>query len=228
MENFNTFFVISNVNTTHSAFDADTRFIQTIQTLESIRARVKNCKILFCDNSTVPLTASQIAVVKPMVDLLVPFKNSLFTKYVNMVGKNKGLNELLVYESMLAAARETGLVGRRIFKLSARYTLMDKFDPTEYEKPLYAGKYVFRITPWIYNEGGGEIMKFFYNTALWSMCSTLVPEYSKLMQEIFNHMLVTGENIEVSHNVKIPKDRLIIVPNVWGHGHMAGGEYTQF
>jgi hypothetical protein len=227
-ENYYTFFVISNINTVHSVFDGDTRFMQTVETLKSIRSRVKNARILFTDNSTAPLVDSQIAVIKPMVDMYVPYQNNLFNKYVNTLGKNKGLNEILVYENLLNVARNSGMIGRRIFKISGRYTLMDEFDICEYDKPGYTGKYVFRITPWVYNEGQGETVKYFYNTALWSMCGTLAPQYRLLLQEIFNHMMVTGENIEVSHNIKIPKDKLLIVPNVWGHGHMAGGEYTRF
>lgn len=224
----NTFFVISNINSSHSQFTPDDRFRQTLDTFTSIRQQAPDSRIIFCDNSTIPLDNGQTKIIGGLVDLFVDYKNNLFTKHINLHGKNKGLNELLVYEHMLDAAIDTALVGRRIFKISGRYQLSSSFDITEYNKPQYYGKYVFRITPWVYNEGQGEFIKNFFNTALWSMCSTLIPEYKDLMQKIFSHMLLSGENIEVSHNILVPKDRLVILSNLGGFGHITNGEPTSF
>lgn len=225
---FNTFFVISTINSVHSSFTSDDRFKQTIETIQSIRQHSPGSNILLTDNSTKPLTTSQRILLKSLTDNLLECENTLFTDYINKTGKNKGLNELLAYQQLITFANKNGLLGSRIFKLSGRYSLSPRFDQWEWQKPKYHGKYGFCITPWVYNEGAGEFLKYFYNTALWSMCYTLVPEYSILMQTMFNWMMQTDDNLEMAHNVHIPKDKLVVVSNVGGHGWITNGEWTEF
>lgn len=234
MDNSYTFFVISNINTAHTKITPDQRFLQTLETFQSIRKKVPSARILFADNSQEPITENQVNIIGSMVDAYVEYENNLFTKHVNSNGSNKGLNEMLVYEKLLNVAIEKNMIGKRIFKISGRYKLSDSFDIWEYELPKYLNKYVFTITHWLYNPtrpvgtGEGDVTKFFLNTALWSMCSTLVDNYRNLVPTIFNHMINTGENIEISHLSHIPKDKLITVPKIHGHGFITNGEYTSF
>lgn len=223
----NTFLVTSAVNSVHSTFTPDERFRQTIETIESIRVRAPGSQIIFGDTSTIPLTSSQVAILSNIVDHYVDINVSLFTRYVNLIGKNKGLNELMAYEKMLDYAADKGCIGHRIFKLSGRYRLSPDFNQAEYYKPHYYGKYCFRITPWVYNEGAGEFLKYFYNTALWSMCYSLVEDYRGLLQKIFNWMLTTGENIEMAHNAHIPKEKLVVLSSTGGEGYITNGEWTE-
>jgi hypothetical protein len=228
MQNFNTFFVLSNINTVHTKFSPDQRFIQTIETFESILDRAPGSKVVFTDNSENPLTPQQISIISRYCDLVVEAERNLYTRHVNTLGKNKGINELLVYQQTLAATIKNNLVGRRIFKISGRYKLTGDFNILEYNKPQYYGKYAFKIVPWVYNEGNGNFVKHFFNTALWSMCSTLVEHYNDLMYTMFNYMLTTGENIEMAHNKYITADRLHLVSTLGGDGFITNGEYTKF
>lgn len=232
--NFFTFFITSNINTSHSNLTPDQRFIQTLQTIYSIRAKIPGAKIAIADNSYTPLSNQQTDIIKSQVDLWVEYKNNLFSNYVNITGTNKGLNELLVYEAFLEQAKEKNFIGKRIFKISGRYLLKDTFDPHEYEKPTYFGKYVFAKTIWMVNPvrpvgtGEGDMPVVFYNTALWSMCSTLVQNYVELLPNIFKYMMKSGHNIEIAHRDMVPKDKLVIVPAVHGYGLITNGEYTEF
>ena len=183
--------------------------------------------IIFCDNSTIPLTEHQLAIIRANVDHTVDFKNNLFTEWINSHGRNKGLNEVLVYREMLDSAMAAGLIGGRIFKISGRYRLDTSFSVDLYLQPEYYSKYVFRVTPWLYNEGAGEFVKLFYNTALWSMCSSLADEYRNLLPQIFGEMMATGENIEVVHNRLIPKEKLVILDYLGGVGYITNGEPTK-
>lgn len=225
---YNTFFVLSNINTTHTVFTPDQRFIQTIETLQSIKLRAPDAKIVFSDNSEVPIDHGQKSILSGYCDLVVEPHRNLYTTHVNRSGKNKGINELLVYQGVLDAALSAGLVGRRIFKISGRYRLTGEFDIHEYNKPQYYGKYAFKIVPWVYNEGGGNYVKNFFNTALWSMCSTLVDNYKYLMGDMFDYMLATGENIEMAHNKFMPRSSLELVQQLGGDGYITNGEYTRF
>jgi len=224
----NTFFVISNINSAHSQFTPDQRFVQTLETFYSIRLMAPGSAIIFCDNSTIPLTEHQLAIIRANVDHTVDFKNNLFTEWINSHGRNKGLNEVLVYREMLDSAMAAGLIGGRIFKISGRYRLRDSFDILEYGKPQYVGKYIFTITPWIFNDGVNTWVKNFYNTALWSMCSTLTGDYASRCKEIFECMLTENENIEMSHNKLIPVEKLVIFPKVHGCGLITNGSWTEF
>ena len=225
-----TFFIISAINTQHSKFTPDTRFKQTLETIESIRRQAPGANILFTDNSTAALTSIQRAILTELVDHYVDLDTTLFTRYINIVGENKGLNEMLAYDHLLGYAEKNGCIGNRIFKLSGRYQLAEQFNHWEYHKPQYRGKYVFKVTPWIYNDGDGkgEYIKYFFNTALWSLCYSLVADYKQLLQGMFNWMMLTGENIEMAHNSHIPRDKLIIAPVVHGHGWITNGEWTEF
>lgn len=226
--NFHTFFVLSNINTLHTKLDPDRRFLQTVETINSIRVTVPSAKIVFCDNSSTPLTGAQESILSSNVDTYLTYKNNLFTDYTNKVGKNKGINELFVWEYMLEEAQRAGFIGSRIFKISGRYQLQNTFDINYYATPAVYNKYVFTTTDWIYNDGAGEYIKTFFNTALWSMCSSLVDNYRTLLRSMFYYMMNTGENLEMAHNHHIPRDRLIIVSKVHGQGYMAGGEWTHF
>lgn len=225
---YSTFFIISSINSRHSAFDPDQRFRQTLESIGSVRSMAPGCNIVFLDNSSQPLTGSSKSVLAGMVDHYLDYTPDLFARWVNGNGLNKGLNELIAYEAMLRWAMNSGVLGRRIFKLSGRYKLDNRFNIHEWSKPGYVGKYTFRITPWVFTTTAGTYVKDFYNTALWSMCRTLTDEYLELLDKIFDWMMDRGENIEMAHNYWIPKDKLVIVPELGGSGYITNGELTAF
>ena len=47
------------------------------------------------------------------------------------------------------------------------------------------------------------------------------------MQDIFNWMIATGENIEMGHNHHVPKEKLITIPDYGLEGPMTNGEWTK-
>jgi hypothetical protein len=226
MNDFYTFIVISTINTPHSVFSNTERYEQTLKTFDSIRIVAPNSKIVFVDNSVTQLNDEWREKISEKVDLWVNFENNLFTKLVNRTGNNKGLNELFQMETALNEIKRHNLVGRRIFKISGRYTLNPGFVVDEYLDQQYDGKYVFKIVPWLYDEGKGPEVRNFFCTVLWSMCSDLIDEYLELLNSIFTNMLYTNENIEMSHNRLIPRDKLVLKDHIGAEGPITGGEYT--
>lgn len=224
---FYTFLITSHINAKHSILDKDLRFQQTLETINSVRLKVANAKILFCDNSIIPLSQEQYEVITSLVDKFIPYQNNLFTRYVSNDGYNTGLNEMLVIEEMFRVMKDDNLIGKRIFKLSGRYKLHDKFDISEYEKPEYLGKYVGRITTWWFNEGA--FYKDDFSTVLYSMCSSLFDDYVDLLDKVFETMLRTPDSMEHAHNVCFPKDKLLILPHVHVCGNISKtNEYIEF
>lgn len=234
MNDFYTFIIASTINTKHTNFSSDQRFIQTINTIESIRQKCPNVKILIADNSTIPISKHQKDILTSRVDHYVDYQNNFFTEYVNQSGRNKGMNELFQCDAMIRAAQKHNLVGKRIFKISGRYLLSDKFDIHEYEKVKYYGKYAFRELHWLFNmerpvgTGPGDVPVLFYNTALWSMCSSLIDNFNGLLPTMFLNMMYKDDNIEITFRNTIPKDKLISVDPVGGHGPITFGEWTSF
>lgn len=228
MNDFYTFIVTSTINSPHSSFTPVERFQQTLETLFSIRKRVPTAKIVFVDNSIVPLDENQKVLIEQAVDLFVLYENNLFTRHVNKTGFNKGINELFQMEVAFQEMKKRNLIGKRIFKISGRYRLNDAFNSLEYEKEEYFGKYVFKITTWIFNYGQGDEYRDFFCTVLWSFCSSLLDEYQDLMFTIFERMIgENSTNLEIAHNMLIPRDKLILIGQYGAEGYITNGEFTQ-
>lgn len=224
--NFYTFIVTSHINTKHSKIDNNVRYEQTLKTFSSIKEKVPNSVIVFCDSSVDRLDENQIATIDSLVDCYVNFENNLFTRYITNNGYNTGLNEMLVINKLLQEVKRKNLLGKRLFKLSGRYELHNLFDINFYDNPEVLNKYVFRMHVWQFNEG--QFYKEMYNTALYSMCSTLVDEYQNYLQEIFDFMLSKSENFEYGHYMCLPKENVVVVPNVYGQGYMKNNQYLEF
>jgi hypothetical protein len=230
MNDFFTFIILSNINSQHSVFSGTQRFVQTLETIHSIRIKVPNSKIIFCDNSNIELTHEQKSIIKERVDKFIEYENNFFNTYVNTSGNNKGINELFLMKYVLSEAKKSSLIGKRIFKISGRYRLSDDFNIEDYSNLQFYGKYAFTINRWMVNngDGRGELIYEFYNTALWSMCETLINEYVELLQNMFEHMLIVQNNIEMTHVAFIPKEKSIFLSSVKGCGFMTNGQFVTF
>lgn len=229
MNDFYTFIILSTLNTKLSKFSEIERYIQTLDTILSIRKMVPNSKIVFLDNSLEPISQDKKIVIKNLVEKYIDFNNSLFSSYINsnITQKNKGLNELLMLEQAIQNLNTENLIGKRIFKISARYRLSDKFKISDYENDSYKGKIISKNTTWIFNEGEGMFSKVFFETVMWSFCSTQIEEVKKYLQKTFDNMMISGENIETSINSVIPVDKRILFSTLHVFGYMTNGDYVE-
>ena len=99
MNDFYTFIITSTINTKKltgvNVFDSDNRFIETLKTIESIRKKVPNSKIVFIDNSSEPLSDKQTSYIEKHVDLFHQIEHNIFTLFVNDIG-SKGMGEAYI------------------------------------------------------------------------------------------------------------------------------------
>ena len=102
----------------------------------------------------------------------------------------------------------------RVFKLSGRYQVTDKFDIKKFDNAKTKGKYVFkkRQASWIPQEDTG--VDHLLQTRLWSFTPDLFVDTINLFQTIINNMfevLNKQRYIDVEHSMAkfIPEDKLV-------------------
>lgn len=230
MNDFYTFIILSTLNTSLSKFSNVDRFYQTLETIISIRRKIKNCKIIFIDNSILPVEEDKKSAIKNLVDLYHDYEHNLFSVYINenITQTNKGLNELLMLQCSFNKIKEHNLIGKRIFKISARYRLTDNFKIEDYNHEVFDGKYVAKQTRWLFNDGTTDHYKMFFDTCFWSFCPTLMNDVQRNIQNTFTYMLKNNENIEISYKTNFPEEKCIFVERINIDGFMTNGDYISY
>lgn len=224
---FNTWLVTSTINTEFSVWSPKQRLDQTLQTLKSIRQKDASAKVIFVDNSIEPLDQSMQLLLLPYIDVFHQFKHHVFSTVCNTTDFNKGAGEILMTDVGLDIAVKNNLLGKRLFKMCGRYILTHKFSTSYYDRLEFEGKYVYKNTFWEYTNDGQKTIKQFLETKLWSMCSSLIPEYKALLPKILEFMLRNNENIEVSTDKLLPVDKKIAIDRLHVTGWYATGLYVE-
>lgn len=218
MKDFYTFIVTSTINTSVmsgvNVFDQNTRFLETIETLESIKRKVPNCKIILIDNSTDPLSDEQVEAIESYVDIFRQIDHNIFTKFVNNIG-SKGMGEAYIMHEAIKIIEERDLVGKRIFKITGRYRLADSFDIDFYKNEDLIGKYAHKINLWDVSVDGFNQHRetvVYFETRLWSFCGSLFEEYKQTLDNIFAVLMKSfGQpmcNLERCHHALIPHNKV--------------------
>jgi hypothetical protein len=207
---FYTFVVLSTINTDHGPVDGKKRFDELQETFKSIHKKVSDVRIIYIDNSIVPLTQEQVDTINPQVDVFVQMEHNLFTRLANKI-HSKGVGEIYMMELALRIMKEKGLIGKRIFKLTGRYRLTDTFDITEYEKEYWQNMYCFKVNEWdvTLDQWKTRERVIYFETRLWSMDASLFDEYYNLIPQMFDFIMLQKHNIEIGHFYNIPHQKVI-------------------
>ena len=137
-----------------------------------------------------------------------------------------GLHKALMYissnEEMRAELESAG----RVFKLSGRYLVTDKFDITKFDNAGTKDKYVFKKAQqaWIPQTDTG--VTALLQTRLYSFSPSLFDETIVLFQNIIENMFATFNQqkyIDVEHSMAkfIPANKLVEVDTVGLQGNIA-------
>ena len=173
------FIVTSAVNSKFGVYTSEERLTQTVITLQNIKFRVPDAKIVVMECAGTALSSAQSDVLEQHCDLLLDFSRDPDVQAIYQsdnwdVVKNS--TEIMCFGRALRMCQDDGdLAGiDRIHKMSGRYILNDEFDPDVYEKypdriiigPKHRSQFPFEVT-------GIELQ---YMARLWSWPANLTEQ----------------------------------------------------
>jgi hypothetical protein len=153
------FVVTSAVNSKFGVYSPEERLAQTVITLQNIRFRVPNVKIIVMECAGTALTDSQSNTLEQHCDLLLDFSRdpdvlAIYQSDNWDVVKNS--TEIMCFAKALRMCQDDGDFANldRIHKMSGRYILKDKFDINTYEEypdriiigPKNKSQFPFQVT----------------------------------------------------------------------------------
>jgi hypothetical protein len=151
-----------------SCFDIQTRFEQTLQTIESIRNLNDGTKILLVECSQIDETMTNI--LKDKVDYFIQTYDDSSIRGACLESNKKGFGEIKKLEKACQFIKDNNINFNRLFKISGRYFLISSFNKTNYNDN---DKFTFKI----YDSIGGS-------TVLYSVPNKLFDVYIEKLEYI--------------------------------------------
>ena len=225
--------------TNYGIYDPKTRIQQTLETAKSAKKYIPGAVVILVDNSKVDVqndTSPEIEELIDLVDYYIDNSDDADIQYFHNnvqnydIGKNAmeamGLHKALGYiynDPELKAELESA---DRVFKLSGRYQVTDKFDIKKFDNADTKGKYVFKKAQpaWIPADDTG--VTTLLQTRLWSFGSDMLKETLAVYQQIIENMISmfnAQKYIDNEHSMSkfIPKDKLVELDVVGLQGNIA-------
>ena len=234
-----TILITSAVYSNYGIYTPQQRINQTLDTVKSARKYIPDSTIILIDNSKVDVQNDDSAEFNELLDLVDYYiDNSDDTDIQHFhnnvqnydIGKNtmevlgmlKALTYMATDEEIMKAVNES----TRIFKLSGRYILTDKFDITKFDNANTKDKYVFKKAQPAWCDPAVTGVTSLLQTRLYSFTPGLFTDTIKLLQTIVSNMVETynrQQYIDVEHSMSkyIPKDRLVELETVGLQGNIA-------
>jgi hypothetical protein len=174
------FVITSTVYTELGLIPPDLRLRQTMDTIDSIRRQVADARIVMIENS--PISPDIQDYFRSRVDYYVYTGSRNICQTFNRLGI-KGAGESYMLLVGLDLIQTENIVADRIFKISGRYRLTDKFNIAVYDN--CRGKFCFRTR-------GTD----FLHTRLWSACGSILDDMINLVQRSMKTHLFANVTIE--------------------------------
>lgn len=225
--------------TNYGVYTPQQRIQQTLETAKSAKKYIPNAVIVLIDNSKTDIqndTSDELNELIDLVDYYIDHSDDLDIKNFHAtvqnydIGKNAmeaiGLFKALTYMSTDPEISEIIKKSSRIFKLSGRYQVTDKFDVNKFDNKETQGKYVFktRQASWIPQVDTG--VDYLLQTRLWSFTPDLLEETIKIYNTIIENMFSLFNKqkyIDNEHSMAkfIPVDKLVELDIVGLQGNIA-------
>ena len=229
----------SAVYTNYGIYDSKQRIQQTLETAKSAKKYIPGAVVILVDNSKVDVqndTSAEFEELIDTVDYYIDNSDDNDIKYFHTnvtnydIGKNAmealGMMKALTYINSDEDMKKVIADADRIFKLSGRYQVTDKFDIAKFSNADTKDKYVFkRAQPsWINPADTG--VNTLLQTRLWSFTPAMLLNTMQLYKDIIETMIKLfneGKYIDNEHAMSkfIPKDQLIEVETVGLMGNIA-------
>lgn len=183
-------------------FSVEERYLQTLETVRSVRKRLPNSLCILIEGSV--LSSEHKNELIKNFDFVLEFGNDKevlpYTR--NIINIGHGEQKLLekgtefIQQHILSWC-----TSKFIFKLGARYTLSDKFDILNYDK----NKYNF------YEEFDNNKSLEVYTTGLYSIPVDRLNEFKLILRNVHNHLSIDTDMIEKYFYDHIPKQHVNIL-----------------
>ena len=228
----NLWVVTSALRPNMGAISEQDRFNQTMDTLKSLRKHCPNDLIYFTDGSPNPIAQDIIGKISPYCDFIACWNNDPDI-FGLASGQRKSESEIvLLFKTLSSLKQNKDLLKamhsvKRIFKYSARTTLHDSFDISQYDNLF--GKYVFktRMPSWMDSKRKSEITDHLFITRMFSLCPSLLDNYFETLQKNYQVVVQFGIDTEHAHYKNIDKKHLIEFETLHCEGIMAGTGATE-
>lgn len=207
--------ITSALNPRVGVIPPENRYLQTINSIKTVRDKIPNCTIVLNDVSVFNAIGYKREIAK-LVDVFIDSYNDRKIYDLSNLGY-KSHAELLLYKKALEyISKNIDLSDyNRIFKLSGRHNISEEFNFNEYDEKT-VGKYVFKksVQSWILPE------LRIYETRLWSMHVNNIDDYLSKFKDFFESC--DGKyDIEHAYYKYLNKDDVVEFENIWVEGIVA-------
>jgi hypothetical protein len=229
----------SAVYTNYGIYNPVERIQQTLDTAKSAKKYIPGAVVILVDNSKTDVQNDTSAEFEELIDLVdyyidnsddddIKYFHANVTNYD--IGKNAmealGMMKALTYINGDEDMKKVIADADRIFKLSGRYQVTDKFDIAKFSNANTKDKYVFkRAQPsWINPADTG--VNTLLQTRLWSFTPAMISNAMQLYKDIIETMVKLfneGKYIDNEHAMSkfIPRDQLVEIETVGLMGNIA-------
>jgi hypothetical protein len=208
----NVFIITSTINTNWGLISSNDRYLQTLDTISSIKQKDNTATIILIDNSTQPLGDEQYDLLVKQVTYFLDIGNRKPCIEFNKNGA-KGAGEAYMLLVALDLVKQLNLTPKRLFKISARYKLSNEFNINFYD--TVTNKYVFKT------RNTNEYGLVSLHARLWSVCGSLISNMKELVSQSLYKHIAEATTIEEAMFKIIDKDLLVEVEQIHCEGIIA-------
>jgi hypothetical protein len=213
-----TFIITSAIVTNMGAFNEESRLLQTLDTIKSIRSKFDNANIILAEGGKSLSNSKLWQHIRQSVNVFLDLTNNEQIQHLHglmdqvgnrhemggISGLSKSVAELTLMCNVLDAIKNHNelapiLESDRIFKISGRYQLSPMFDADYYDQ--CQGRYVFkrRDVSWMADALEKVGTGHGFNSRLWSFDISLLDQ----TLERFQDMMADMEEISQTHYIDI-------------------------
>ena len=229
------FIVTSAVESRFGIYTPEQRLKQTLDTIANLRERVPDCQVVISEVSGNGISEQYENQLLDAVDVYLDFTTNTDVRgiynertWYNNWDVVKNLTELTTFpfalEQLVKAKKLEGI--DRVFKMSGRYLLNDKFDLSFYQAPEVADKVVIgkSVPSQFPLDVTGLTMQYMCRLLSWpvTMQDNMIEWYLEAANYMKSRMQAGGyADIEHCLYYSIPRDRVYEVDQVGVYGNIA-------
>ena len=224
--------ITSAANAKFSKYTPEERVVQTLKTIESVKQYIPNAVICMTECSIPEVDATTKDKLSSQVDYFINLSKDPNVNWINSNIQHqdtvKNLTELVVVSKFFKLAKQHDWFADcdRIFKVSGRYWLTDKFDITRYQQPDAKGKYV--VSKKMLSQFSKEVtdQSLQYMLRVYSLDSVLLDDFIDRLNQMIALMQTRVNNggyIDIEHLFckLLPEEKVLEIARTGVKGHVA-------